>query len=60
MKEIGRLEGLTEREQEILEFTGQGLTNREIAQRLCVSHHTIKAHIARILRKLNIDKPVRR
>jgi DNA-binding NarL/FixJ family response regulator len=44
-------DGLTHREAEILALIARGLTNPEIAQRLCLSQHTIKSHINRIFTK---------
>jgi DNA-binding NarL/FixJ family response regulator len=44
-------DGLTQREVEILSLIAQGLTNREIAERLFLSNHTIKTHINRIFAK---------
>ncbi len=43
---------LTEREQEVLYYITQSLTNKEIASILDITHHTVKAHISAILRKL--------
>lgn len=43
---------LTERELEVLDYVKYGLTNREIAQKLMITHHTVKAHIASIIRKI--------
>ena len=43
---------LTSREKEVLMGLVQGLTNREIAEKLSVTHHTVKAHISAILNKL--------
>lgn len=43
---------LTERERAIAALLAEGLSNREIADRLVVSPETVKAHVARILRKL--------
>jgi DNA-binding NarL/FixJ family response regulator len=45
------LDGLTQREQEILGLIAQGLTNPEIADRLFVSTLTVKSHINRIFAK---------
>ncbi|HEY0718455.1 MAG TPA: response regulator transcription factor [Streptosporangiaceae bacterium] len=44
-------DGLTHREAEILTLIARGLTNPEIAHRLCLSQHTIKSHINRIFTK---------
>jgi two-component system, NarL family, response regulator YdfI len=43
---------LTPREIEVLAMMTEGLSNRQIAYRLCVSGHTIKFHISSILDKL--------
>ena len=45
-------ESLTPRENEVLAMLAEGLANREIADRLGVSDHTIKFHISSILDKL--------
>lgn len=45
---------LTNREKEVLELLKKGYTNREIADMLCISAHTSKAHVAAILHKLNV------
>ena len=44
---------LTEREREVLDGLGRGLTNRDIAHRLYVSPSTVKAVVSSLLRKLN-------
>jgi DNA-binding NarL/FixJ family response regulator len=49
-----RLEGLTERETEVLRLVGQGLTNDEIAQRLFLSPATAKTHVSRSMVKLQV------
>ena len=43
---------LTKREDEVVKYVAQGMTNKEIAEILMVTHHTVKAHIASIIRKL--------
>ena len=44
---------LTEREQDVLYYLSQGLTNKQIGEILNISYHTVKAHISVILEKLN-------
>lgn len=51
-KRAGLLQGLTKREIEVLALTAHGLTNKEIAARLCLSEHTVHRHVANILAKL--------
>ena len=43
---------LTPREQEVHRLIAAGLTNPQIAERLCVSESTVKTHVAEIKRKL--------
>ena len=46
---------LSEREQEILQLVAEGLTNREIAQKLSISHNTVKVHISNIFEKTGVS-----
>ena len=46
---------LTPREREVLRLLAEGLTNRQIAERLVVSEHTVHRHVANILRKLDVS-----
>ncbi len=46
---------LTRREVEVLQLLGEGLGDKEIANRLFLSTETIKTHMANILAKLNAD-----
>lgn len=48
-------ESLSEREAQILRLVGDGLTNREIAERLFLSRYTVESHIKRIYRKLAVS-----
>jgi DNA-binding CsgD family transcriptional regulator len=43
--------GITPREAEILDFVALGLSNRDIAARLSVSHRTVEKHVESLLRK---------
>ena len=44
--------GLTPRELEILQLIAEGLSNREIAERVFVSENTVKTHSSRVFDKL--------
>lgn len=46
--------GITPREGDVLRLVAEGLTNREIAQRLVVSQHTVHRHVTNVLRKLDL------
>lgn len=45
---------LSTREQEILELLSQGLLNKEIADRLSISYHTVKVHLKHVYDKLHV------
>jgi two-component system response regulator NreC len=49
-----RLEVLSERERQVLELVAQGLTGRQIGERLGISPHTVARHRERIMRKLDL------
>ncbi len=44
--------GLTRREQQLIPLIAEGLTNKEIANRFCLSEQTIKNHLYRMKRKI--------
>jgi two-component system nitrate/nitrite response regulator NarL len=47
---------LTHREREITALLGQGLSNKEIAHRLCIELATVKNHVHHILEKLKVQR----
>ncbi|GHH72663.1 DNA-binding response regulator [Streptomyces sulfonofaciens] len=57
-EERDALPGLTEREREILVLIGEGLTNRQIGQRLYLAEKTVKNHISRLLAKLGVERRI--
>jgi two-component system, NarL family, nitrate/nitrite response regulator NarL len=48
--------GLTAREREVAKFVQLGLTNKEIARRLCIQTATVKNHVHSILTKLGATR----
>jgi DNA-binding NarL/FixJ family response regulator len=51
-KQLGRL-GISKREYEVLELISEGLSNREIAEKLFVSLSTVKTHSSNLFAKLD-------
>jgi DNA-binding NarL/FixJ family response regulator len=45
---------LTLRECEVLAFLGEGLTNKQIAERMVISYETVKEHVQHILQKIGV------
>lgn len=54
----GRIEafGITPRELEVLRLIAEGLSNREMAERLFVSENTVKTHTSRVFDKLGASR----
>jgi LuxR family maltose regulon positive regulatory protein len=53
------IEALSAREREVLQLLEQGLSNREVAERLVISLSTVKAHTASIFAKLDVHSRTR-
>ena len=53
-RDLAASDQLTAQELQIAQLAAQGLTNRDIAQRLYLSHRTISTHLYRIFPKLGI------
>ena len=49
---------LSERELQVLELIAEGLTNREIGERLFLSEKTVKHHVSDVLSKLGLGRRV--
>ncbi len=49
------IEVLTHREREVLDLAAQGLTDKEIAEQLTISIHTVKSHMRNVLSKLQVN-----
>lgn len=53
--QLKRVEGLTEREQEVVRLVSEGLSNKDIADRLCISNITVRHHLTSIFDKLGVS-----
>ena len=49
---------LTLRQSEVLAMVAVGATNEEIADKLCISPHTVKTHLYRIFKKINVPNRI--
>lgn len=57
-EDVSRGRKVTERETEILQLVAEGLGNKEIAHRLCISESTVRNHLHNILDKLHLQNRV--
>jgi DNA-binding NarL/FixJ family response regulator len=51
---LSELSALTDREREVLDLLAQGLTNKEIAEKLFITTNTVKRHLKAIFEKLDV------
>lgn len=51
-RRLAATDGLTERERQVLELVAEGLSNRQIGERLFISTKTASVHVSAILKKL--------
>ena len=49
---------LTQRESEIVDLLIQGFTNKEIAEKLSISFHTVKAHLEHIFERFGVHNRI--
>ena len=56
LEKPGPLAGLTKRERALLELIGEGLTNRQIAERMYLAEKTVKNYVSRLLTKLGMER----
>lgn len=48
--------GITEREHQVLGLIAQGLSNREIGEKLFVAENTVKTHSSRLFEKIGVNR----
>jgi DNA-binding NarL/FixJ family response regulator len=48
--------GITSREVDVLALVAAGATNRQVAERLCVSQRTVDKHVERLLQKAHCSR----
>jgi DNA-binding CsgD family transcriptional regulator len=53
-RELDGWEALTDSERRVVDLVGEGLTYREIGERLFISRRTVETHVARAFRKLGV------
>ncbi|MBC8078599.1 MAG: response regulator transcription factor [Chloroflexales bacterium] len=52
--ELRRIRALTEREREVITLLGEGIKNRQIAERLSISEATVRHHLTSVFSKLGV------
>jgi len=49
------VENLTDREEEVLKLIAEGFSNKEIGNKLFISHRTVDSHRTNLMKKLNAN-----
>lgn len=52
---VSRLQSLTNRQMQVCELVVSGLTNKQIAEKLSITVHTVKVHRAEVMRHMQVD-----
>ncbi|MFA5919483.1 MAG: response regulator transcription factor, partial [Candidatus Nanopelagicaceae bacterium] len=52
----GGIDDLTDQERRVLEFIGEGLTNRQIANSMFLAEKTVKNYVSSLLSKLGLER----
>jgi DNA-binding NarL/FixJ family response regulator len=52
----GPLSGLTDQERTVLDLIGEGLTNRQIGERMFLAEKTVKNYVSHVLAKLGLER----
>jgi len=58
LKSLATAASITKREQDVLKLVSEGLSNREIAAKLCISPGTVKTHLTNIYGKLEVNSRI--
>ena len=53
--EVSKIQALTSREREVIELVGEGLKNKQIAERLFISETTVTHHLSSVFAKLEVS-----
>ena len=58
LESLAMAASITPREHDVLRLVSEGLSNRQIALKLCVSPGTVKTHLRNIYSKLDVDSRI--
>src|ERR1041384_8266747 len=53
--EVAKIESLTDREREVISLVGEGLKNKQVAERLFISETTVTHHLSSVFSKLDVS-----